>query len=62
MLAKYDQDVVKNLMPLIVNVLGKTVLNIRTLSIQYGVRYGTGLLVPGTCIHVPVVYKRLKWK
>jgi hypothetical protein len=34
MLAKYDQDVVKNLMPLIVNVLGKTVFNIRMFSIQ----------------------------
>jgi hypothetical protein len=36
MLAKYDQDVVKNLMPLIVNVLGKTAFNIRIFDIQYG--------------------------
>jgi hypothetical protein len=34
MLAKYDQDVVKNLMPLIVNVLGKTVFNIRMFAIR----------------------------
>jgi hypothetical protein len=35
MLAKYDQDVVKNLMPLIVNVLGKTAFNIRMFAIKY---------------------------
>jgi hypothetical protein len=50
MLAKYDQDVVKNLMPLIVNVLGKTVFNIRMFFIQSSVRYGTG-----TCIYVQAV-------
>ncbi len=57
MLAKYDQDVVKNLMPLIVNVLGKTVFHIRMFAIQYGI-----------CISVQAVqlkvtcYKKISWK
>jgi len=58
MLAKYDQDVVKNLMPLIVNVLGKTVFNIRMFSIYYGVRYGTGTCIYVKAVHLKVTYYR----
>jgi hypothetical protein len=61
MLAKYDQDVVKNLMPLIVNVLGKTVFKMRMFSIQSSVRYGTGTCIYVQAVQLKVICYRETW-